>query len=202
MSFARGLAVFLLSTVFIASSFAAITLFNIGPFLQKDSLSGFIVGQCVKLSAQSCQEQCDSDECEFECSSAISSQLSDGVDVAVDDLYDRRFYGVSISDALSFSLFGVMAILSAVSAALLIFASKKPLMTLGKDMTVSSVSVMATPLVLGVVLSSVSLPFDIGASFLTYVSMGLSNQTFSGLVMLLIGVLLIFLNCASKRRKN
>jgi hypothetical protein len=202
MSFARSLAVFLLSTVFISSSFAAITLFNIGPFFQKDSISGFMVGQGVNLGEQSCHEQCDSAECESLCSDALESQLSDGVGAAVDDLYGRRFYGVSISDALSFSLFGVMAILSAISAALLAFASKKPLVTLGKDTAVSSVSVMAAPVVLSVVLSSVSLPFDLGMSFLSYISEGLSNQMFSGLVLLLIGVLLIFLNCASKRKNK
>jgi len=61
---------------------------------------------------------------------------------------------------------------------------------------------MAAPVVLSVVLSSVSLQFDLGMSFLSYISEGLSNQMFSGLVLLLIGVLLIFLNCASKRKNK
>lgn len=204
MSIIRSLAVFILSSIFTLALFIAITSYNFGSMIGKESVEGLIYQEGTVVVDQRCGDFCSNGDqnCFSDCKSKVSNQTAVGE--FVDEFYSKQIVGGMSLDALSgiASNYLLFFIVTAALGALLIFTSKSPLSTLGKDFVWSSAYLLASGFFIGLILSSIEFPFGIGSDVKSYLSPGLNGQTVFGIVLLAAGAALILANHFLKKKSK
>ncbi|MEM5778422.1 MAG: hypothetical protein QXK49_02230 [Candidatus Aenigmatarchaeota archaeon] len=207
MSFLRSLATFLLSFIFVSFILMAITSYNIGNLIQKNSIKNFIISESLKFTDKECENQCNQyleykEECMQLCHEELENQIKTGVNKAVDEVYQKQFFSISLDFlALFLSQYFLFLFLGILSGILLIFASKTPFLTFGKNFISISVSLIASSFIPQFITASVNLPFNLGEAISNYFSQSFNQQMIYGIIFLVVGILLIIINYAIKKLK-
>jgi len=208
MSVLRSLAVFLISILFTFSAFMTVTSYTLGDLIQKDNLKTFIK---VELSPSLLEEQCEDhclnlteeqkQTCIELCVSELSNQTEGAVNKAVDEVYEKEFFNVSINDLASFlKQFILFAVLAIISGTLILVLSEAPLISLGKNLISVSISLFIAGFSPNLLMVSSNIPFE--EVFSSYLAQGLDQQTFFGIIFVVIGIVLLITDYIIKRRKK
>jgi hypothetical protein len=208
MSILRDLAVFLISALFTFSVFMAVTSYTLGEPLQKENLKEFIeTGIAPEMLEQKCDDFCaDFEEVQKQacielCISEIGNKTSDTVSKAVDDVYDKEFYGISVEQMTYYlNQFILFFILSIASGALILFVSKEPLGHLGKNLITVSITLFITGFSPNLIMSFSNLPVEELLS--SYLGQGLEQQKILAIIFIVAGIALVITNYIMKRRKK
>jgi hypothetical protein len=208
MSVLRDLAVFLISALFTFSIFMAVTSYTLGDLIQKENLKEFIEsGLAPDLLEEQCDEFCvnftgeQKQACAQICIEQIGNRTDESVSRAIDDVYEREFYGISINQlAYLLNQFTLFVVLSIVSCALILYLSEEPLSHIGKNLVTISISLFIASFSPNLILSFSNLPVEELLS--NYLGKGLDQQTMIATVFIIIGIALIILNYFIKRRKK
>lgn len=208
MPFLRSAASYILSFIFISSILLAITSYDIGNLLQKNYIKSFITSQMgPDFIREQCQNKCEQyqdlrENCTQFCVSDLTNQTQTGIDKALNEIYDKKLFNFSLNEFTLFladyPLFFVVGIISGI---LLLFASLKPLSTLGKDFVSISFSLLITSIIPQFMTASVNLPIDLGQSINNYFSSAFNQLLIYGVIFLTVGLVLILINYALDRRK-
>jgi len=207
MSFLRKLATYLLSSLFVMLAFTMVTSYTIGDSIQKENIKIFIKSQLdSELAVQQCDEICGNITktstktiCLNECLTTISNQSEEIIDKAMDDIYNKKFMNISINEAASLlSNFFLFFILTIISGIALFFVSENPLTTLGKN----NISISISLFIFGFLPNLIPLPEipTIRVMF-NYLSSGLKQQIYFGIIFLIIGIIFLIANYILKKRK-
>lgn len=208
MSFLRGLSSFLLSFVFVTFILLAITSYNIGSLIQKNSIKNFIASESLKFVDVECEKQCDQypeykEECMQACKEDLRNQIEFGVNKAVNEVYQKQFFNISLDFlALFLSQYFLFFLLGVLSGILLIFVSKTPFLTFGKNFVSISISLIASSFIPQFITASVNLPFNLGEAISNYFLQGFSQQMNYGIIFLALGVILIISHFLIKKFKK
>jgi hypothetical protein len=178
-----------------------------GDVIQKESVKTFIKTQLSpSLAAQQCEEYCkDRNEtkgvCTQLCLSQISNKTEESVNGAVDEIYKKEFFGITINDVSYFiSQFLIFVVLAVVSAALVLFVSQTPLTTLGKNMISVSISLFISSFSPDFLFLSSNLPFI--QSIFDYLASAFKQQMNFGIIFLIAGIALLAVGYTMKYRKS
>jgi uncharacterized membrane protein YwzB len=205
MSLLRSLAVFILSFTFITAVLFALTSYDLDKVVQKDAIKGFIRIQGLKHVDDQCQEECSQnpyESCLSDCKIQKTNQIQTGVDKAVDELYDKKIFGVTLEELSSFlSYYLLFAAIGIFSGILLFFASENPFSTIGKDFITIAVSFFISSLTPDFVTASVNLPFDLGRAISDYLSPAFSQQMNYAIVFFVAGIIFIVVDYLLAKRK-
>lgn len=209
MPFLRSLATFILSFLFATSILMAITSYNIGNLIQKESIKNFIKSESLKYVSQQCENQCDQypeykELCVQRCLAETTNQTEVGVNKAVDDIYQQKLLDmVSLDEASSLlSQYLLFLVIGVICGVLIFFASKAPFKTLGKDFISISISLFISSIIPQFIIASVNLPFDLGQAIKDYLSPSFSQLMSYGIAFLVAGIVLIIINYLLERRKE
>lgn len=205
MSLLRGLTVFILSSIFIIAIFAAITAYTLGTLIQKDSIKVFIKSEVLNTINEQCQTQCNQvleASCMQLCLDYLTNQTQSDVDNAVNSIYQQKFFGITL-DEISTLLFQYVLffVIGIFTGALLLLASKTPLLTIGKNFIALAISFFISSFTPQFIFASVNLPFDLGEAIKNYLSAGFNQQFQYAIVLLIAGVILIIIGYALSKRK-
>jgi len=206
MSFLRKLATYLLSSLFVMLAFTMVTSYAIGNSIQKENIKIFIKSQ---LSSELATQQCDSicsnvtetslkATCLDECLDRFSNESEEVINKVVDDIYNKKFMNISINEAASLlSNFFLFFILTIISGIALFFVSENPLTTLGKN----SISISISLFIFGFLPNLIPLPAIPAVRVMfDYLSSGLSQQIYFGIIFLVIGIVFLIANYIKKRK--
>ena len=177
-----------------------------GNLIQKDSIKGFLNIEGTKIIGLECENQCSQStenitECLQECQTYLSNQTGVLVDKATDEIYQRKFFGVSLNEVSSTtSNYLIHLIIGIVFGLLLFVASKTPFSTLGKNLISVSISLFILVIFMRTILVIVNLPLNIGKDFIDYLSSGLDQQLIYGIVLLITGIALLIVNYIIKKK--
>ena len=208
MSILRDLGVFLVSALFTFSIFMAVTSYTLGDLIQKDNLKDFIESSLApNLMEDQCDEFCvnftgeQKESCGQICIEQLGNKTDESVSMAVDNVYEKKFYGVSISQLADLlSQFTLFVVLSVVSGALILVMSEEPLGHIGKSLITISISLFIASFSPNLILSFSNLPVEEVLS--DYLGKGLDQQTMIAIVFIAIGIVLIAANYFIKRKKE
>lgn len=209
MSFARSLAVFVLSFVFVSSILLGITSYNIGNLIQKKSIKVFINTESMSFINDQCEENCApypeyKDLCIDQCLATLTNETESSVSKTVDDIYQQKLANLVSLDELAsllsrYVLFFVIGIIAGVLA---FIASKTPFLTLGKDFVSISISLFISGVTPEFMLASINLPFDLGKAIKEYFSPGFRYLLYYGIIFLAVGIILLIINHFFEKRKR
>jgi hypothetical protein len=206
MSILKGVAVFLLSSIFVMSLFMGITSYTIGDLLQKENLEDFIeTGIAPDLIENQCSDFCSNNNsqtqnCFETCVEEIGNQTDYTIKNAIDNVYESEFYGVSINQITSIlSQFVLFVAIVIASGAAIFFVSEEPLSTLGRSMLSVSVTLFITALSPNFILSLSNIP--VNSIFSGYMSQGLELQMLFAIVLLAIAIFFLIANYLVGKRK-
>jgi len=208
MPFLRSLAVFLLSLTFVMTVLMAITSYSVGGLVQKSSIKDFIKSESGKFIDQQCQSQCEQypdykNTCIQLCTAELTNQTQAGVDKAVDEIYQKQFFNVTLDELSSLlNQYILFLIIGVISGILLLFASRTPILTLGKDFISVAISLFISSFTPKFIIASVNLPFDLGKAISDYFSPSFNQLLNYGIIFLVIGIVLIIINYLLSRRKK
>jgi hypothetical protein len=209
MSFLRGLATFILSFLFASTILLAITSYNIGALIQKDSIKNFIKTKSNEVINQQCQENCNQyvdlrAECTQACSTEMTLEAEASINKAVDDIYQQKFFElVSLNEiSLMLAQYLLFLIIGIFSGILILVVSKTPFLTLGKNFISISISLFISSVTPQFMLASINLPFDLGKSIKDYFFSGFNQLAYFGIAFLAAGIALIAVNYFLEKRKN
>ena len=204
MSILRGIAVFLLSSIFVMSLFLGITSYTIGELLQKENLKGFIeTSVAPDLIQNQCSDICSNnsqiEDCLSRCTDEMGNQTSHTIESTIDNVYESEFYGFSIEQVTSIlsQLFLFVAVAIA-SGAAIFFVSEEPFSTLGRNMLSVSATLFITAFSPNFLLSLSNIPTD--SIFSGYMSKGLEMQKLFAAVVLVIAIVFLITDYLIKRR--
>jgi hypothetical protein len=208
MSILRDLGVFLVSALFTFSIFMAVTSYTLGDLIQKENLKSFIESNLApNLMEDQCDEFCvnftgeQKQACAQICMEQLGNRTDESVSMAVDDVYEKEFYGVTISQlAYVLQQFTLFIVLSVVSGALILVLSEEPLGHIGKNLITISISLFIASFSPNLILSFSNLPVEEVLS--DYLGKGLEQQTMIAIAFIVIGIALIIANYFIKRRKK
>jgi len=208
MSLLRKLSTYILSSLFIILAFTMVTSYAIGDSIQKENVKSFIISQLgPELARDQCNNICkDVTEtslkalCIGECSNRLSNQSEEVIDKTLDDIYNREFYNIKINEAVSllsnFTLFFILTIIFGIA---ILFVSENPFMTLGKNNISISISLFVSSFIFNLIplpeVPAVSIMYD-------YLSSGLKQEIYFGIIFLIIGIVFLIANYVLKRRKT
>jgi hypothetical protein len=206
MSVLRDLGIFLISAMFTFSIFMAVTSYTLGDLIQKENLKSFIESNLApNLMENQCDEFCvnftgeQKQTCAQICIEQLGNKTDESVSMAVDDVYKKEFYGVSISQlAYLLSQFSLFVILSIISCALIIVVSEEPMSHIGKNLITISISLFIASLSPNLILSFSNLPVEEVLS--DYLGKGLDQQTIIAVIFIVIGIALLMTNYFIKRK--
>lgn len=207
MSIARGLAVFLLSSIFTLALFTAITSYTIGDLLQKDNLKEFIeAGMAPDLIENQCNDFClkyedRMQECMDVCIEEIGNNTDQTISGVIDGVYETDFYGITISQVLSILEYFLLFVAITVAAGVAIFfVSEEPLPTLGRNMLSISITLFIVALSPNFILSLSNVPLQ--EVFSDYMSQGLEMQMLLAIVIFVIAIVFLIADYLIKRKKT
>jgi len=208
MPFLRSAASYMLSFIFVTSILLAITSYNIGSLIEKDSIKNFIRLQMgPDFIKNQCQDKCEQrqeygENCTQLCIADLTNQTEIGIDKTLDEIYQKKFFNLDLDDFTTFLgnylLFAVVGIISGI---LLLFASLTPLSTLGKNLISISISLFISSILPQFMTTSVNLPIDLGKAVNDYFSSGFNEQIIYGIIFLVSGLVLILINYYLNKRK-
>jgi len=208
MPFLRNFIVFILSFIFTTSVLIAITSYNLGGLIQIDSFKNIIKTESVNFIDEECQEKCGhytdyKEACTSLCQKELNDQIQETANKAIDEIYKTRIFNISLEEVFYFiSNYILFAFIGIFSGIFLLFASKTPFLTTGKNFIMISFTLFissATPYLL---LASSSLPIDLGKIIKDYFSSGFNQQIQYGFVFLIVGIFLIIINYIINRKKS
>jgi hypothetical protein len=206
MSFLRTLAVFVLSFIFTSTVFIAVSYASMGNLLRKESVKEFLNVEGAKFIEEQCQKDCNqssSPTCLQNCSSTSANQTTTLVDKAVDELYQKQFYGLTLNEVSSFSYsFLLYFVLILLSGGLLFIASKNPFSTLGKNLVMTSLSLFVTSFSTQFVITFVNLPLDLSKAVNDFLSSSFDKQINIAIILLSIGIIFIMIDYFIRKRKK
>jgi hypothetical protein len=209
MSFARSLATFILSFLFVSSILFAITSYNIGNLVQKVSIKIFIKSQSTNFIDQQCEENCKDypdykDLCIQQCLAEATNQTESGISKAVDEIYEQKFFDLATLEDISSLLthYLLFLIIGIVCSILIFVASKTPFQTLGKGFISISISLFISSVTPQFMLASINLPFDLGKAIKDYFFTGFNQLIYYGIAFLIVGIILIIVNYLLAKRKE
>jgi hypothetical protein len=207
MSFKRSLAILVLSLVFTSAFFIGITSYTMGRFIERDSIKQFITDQGLKAAGQQCQHECNQNaeyqSCLGNCTQSMGNQVDQVVGTAIDELYVQNILGTSLNEmSKAASQYMMFIIIGAVAGLLLIFASEKPISTVGKDMITIAITLFISTLSTSLLIGYANLPLDLGKAFSSYLSPGFSQQNFYAIIFLTLGIVMLAANYINQRRKK
>jgi hypothetical protein len=208
MSILRDIAIFLVSAMFTFSIFMAVTSYTIGDLIQKENLKEFIEsGLAPDLLENQCDEFCvnftgeQKQACAQICIEQIGNRTDESVSKAVDDVYEKEFYGISINQLANLlNQFTLFVVLSVVSCALIIVVSEEPMSHIGKNLVTISISLFIASFSPNLILSFSNLPVEDLLS--SYLGSGLDQQTIIATIFIVVGIALILTNYFLKRKKE
>jgi len=205
MSFVRSLGVFIISSLFTIFTFLAITSYTTGSLVQKDNIKDLVITEfSQEMINQQCEDLCGNftEEqkplCVDECLAQFSNVTEEYINEAIDEIYENKIFNMSLNEMiLIISNTILFAFLAVISGVLLLFVPKNPLKVLGKDIVWISISLLIS----GFLLSFITLPdIPLAGSILDYLSQGLRQQIYFGIVFLIIGIVLLIANYYRKKR--
>lgn len=208
MPFLRSLTVFILSLIFTFSIFIAITSYNIGNLIQKESIKNFIKSESTKYLNQECQNQCSQyedykDACIQLCLTELINQTEISVNKVVDDIYQQKFFDMTLDEvSLFLSQYILFAIIGIFSGILILIASKTPFLSLGKNIISVSISLFISSIAPQFMLASINLPFNLGKSIKDYFFPSFNQLIYYGIILLIIGIILVIVNYVIKKKKK
>ena len=208
MSLLRGLAVFILSSIFILSVFMAITAYTLAPLIQKDSITAFFRSASLSVVNDQCQKDCSQytdykDTCLQTCPTELTNQTETGVDDAVNSIYQQKFFGVTLEQMSALlSQYVLLLVIGIVTAVMLLFVSKNPFSTLGKDFATLAASLFISSFTPQFIIASVNLPFNFGDAIKNYFSAGFNQQFQYAVVFMVSGIILIVIDYLLSRRES
>jgi len=212
MSVLRGLAVFLISTVFTFATLTAITSYTLGDLIQKENLKTVIKSELTSspnLIEQECENNCLNFTGELKqtciqlCISEFTNQTEKAmneVNKAIDEFYEKEFFNISMNDLVSvFKQFILFVVLSIISGALILIVSKDPLISLGKSLISVSIPLFVVGFLPSLFMVFSNIP--IGNIFSNYLAQGFDQQTLFAIIFVVIGIALIITDYLIKRKK-
>lgn len=208
MSLLRGLAVFILSSIFIFAIFTAITSYTLGSLIQKDSIKAFIKSESLNVIDKQCQDQCSQyadykDACIQICSNELTNQTQTGVDNAVNTVYQQKFFGATLDQISSLlSQYVLFLMIGVFLGALLLVVSQTKLLTFGKNFITLAVSLFISSFTPQFIIAVINLPFNLGEAIKNYLSSGFNQQLQYAIILLIAGVILIIIDYSLDRRKK
>jgi hypothetical protein len=187
----------------------AITSYNIGALIEKDSMKRFIGSQFSSdFINKQCQSKCDQyqlqrESCIQTCALDLTNQTQVGIDKALNEIYEKKFFNFSLNDFTSFlSKYLLFAVIGIISGILLLFVSPTPFSTLGKNFVTISISLFISDILPQLMTASVNLPLDLGQSINDYFSSGFNHQLIYGIIFLIAGIVFILINYYLNKRKD
>jgi len=209
MPLARSLAIFVLSFLFVSFILFAITSYNIGKLIQKESMKNFIKAQSMSVINQQCEEECKNypdykDLCIEQCLKETTNQTEAGINKAIDDIYKQKLADLTTLEELSsfLSHYILFLIIGIVCGILMFVASKTPFQTLGKGFISISISLFISSVTPQFIMASINLPFDLGKAIKDYFFSSFNQLMYYGIAFLIVGIILIIINHLLERRKN
>jgi hypothetical protein len=209
MSFARSLAVFVLSFIFASSILMGITSYNIGNLIQKKSIKVFIKTESMSFINDQCKENCApypeyKDLCIDQCLATLTNETESSVNKAVDGIYQQKLANwVSLDELASFmSQYVLFFVIGIIVGIMILIASKTPFLTLGKDFISIAISLFISSVTPEFMLASINLPFDLGKAIKEYFSPGFRYLLYYGIIFLAVGIILIIIDHFLEKRKR
>jgi hypothetical protein len=206
MSISRGIAVFLLSSLFVFSLFMSITSYTLGDLLQKENLKDFIeTGIAPDIIENQCNESCSNDierqNCLDDCLDDMGNSTSKTISSVIDNVYETEFYGFSIEQVTSLlKEFFLFVILAAISGVAILFVSEEPFSILGRNVISVSITLFITAFSPNFILSLSNVP--VNSMFSGYISQGLEQQTLFAIILLVIAIVFLVADYLIKRKKT
>ena len=208
MSILRDLGVFLISALFTFSIFMAVTSYTLGDLMQKENLKDFIESSLApNLMEDQCEEFCmnftgeQKQACGQICIEQLGNRTDQGVGMAIDEVYEKEFYGVSVNQiAYVLQQFTLFVIISVVSCVLILILSEDPLGHIGKNLITISISLFIASFSPNLIMSFSNLPVEELLS--DYLGSGLDQQTIIAIVFISVGIALVIANYLVKRKKK
>ena len=135
------------------------------------------------------------------CIEQMGNRTDESVNMAVDEVYEKEFYGISISQmAYVMKQFTLFVILSVISCGLIIYFSEEPLGHIGKNLITISISLFIAGFSPNLIMSFSNLPVEELLS--SYLGTGLEQQLIIAVVFIVVGIALLVANYFIKRRKE
>jgi len=208
MSFLRKLATYFISSLFMLLAFTMVTSYTIGNSIQKDNIKIFIKSQLgTELANEPCSGMCDNitesslkARCLDECLSRFSNESETVINKILDDVYNKKIMNMSVNELVSvlsnFTLFFILTIISGIA---LLFVSETPFITLGKN----NISISILLFIFGFLPNLIPLPETPAVRMVfDYLSSGLEQQIYFGIIFLIIGIIFLIANYILKKRKT
>lgn len=209
MSFLRSLTVFILSLIFTASIFTALTSYTIGNLIQKNSLKEFIKSEVsTDFINSQCQDKCSQytdykETCIQLCITELTNQTQTSINKAIDEIYQQKFFNITLNEISSaLSQYILFFVIGTISGILLLIAPKTPLLTLGKNFISISISLFISSITPQLLIISTNLPFNLGEAIRNYFSSGFNRQIQFGIILLVTGIVLTLIDYYIKRKKK
>lgn len=206
MSIARDITVFILSFIFTFTLFATVISYTMGNVIQKESIKEFVKSQLSSgLANQQCEDYCKDfteakEKCIEMCLNETYSKSDETINKSIDEVYNKEVFGIKINTLTYFiSQFPLFFVLAIASGIFLSFASKTPLVSLGKTFISVSIGLLITSFSPDFLLISSSLPLT--QSIFDYLSSAFKQQMNFGIIFLIIGIALLTIGYVIKFRK-
>ena len=203
MSILRGIAVLLLSSIFVFSLFMGITSYTIGDLIQKESLKGFIeTGMAPSLIESQCTDFCSGKEvdCFGACIDEMENQTSKTINDVIDNVYESNVYGVSIGSVISIlSQLLLFVAIAVITGTAIFFVSDEPFSVMGRNVLSVSITLLITAFSPNLILSLSNV--EMNSVFSGYLSHGLELQALLAVVFIAVAIVFLVADYLIKRKR-